>query len=255
MICQVYNCRKVSFVREHLLDPTKWKEPRLIFVNSMSDLFHESLEFELIHQIVDVIQECPQHVFQVLTKRAKRMLEFCREREAMCQRIRAAGPLDDTPEEKESVKSFRWPLPNVWLGVSVESPKYKDRIDILRETPATVRMLSLEPLLEDLGQIDLRQIHWMIVGGESGPHARPMDPAWARSIRDQCQAAGVPFFYKQWGEWAPLDQTSATRSSRREVKRLESGAEVFKLGKHATGRMLDGREWSEYPKASEVAGG
>ncbi len=180
-----------------------------------------------------------------------------------------------------------WPLPNLWLGVSAEDqPRADERIPLLRQTPAAVRWVSGEPLL---GAIDFRSwlnltccnghlqpsreqvsceiddcceafnrdplLHWIVAGGESGPGARPMQPNWARSLRDQCQAAGVPFFFKQWGEWAPLNQTKAERSSRRMLHRFENGAEVFKLGKAIAGRLLDGKEWSEYPKVAEAVNG
>jgi protein gp37 len=257
----------VRMAKDHLLDPHRWREPQMIFVNSMSDLFHESLSDEAINQIFDVMQSCPQHVFQVLTKRPQRMLYFCKQRVQLCDRMRDQVSDDDTDGEKEVGKSFRWPLPNVWMGVSCENQQCADeRIPLLLQTPAAVRWLSIEPLI---GHIDLigkdeqgsclhpyendPRIDWVVVGGESGPGARPMDPQWARYIRDCCVDAKVPFFFKQWGEWAPLDQTSAKSSSRRELKRLESGVEVFKLGKHATGRTLDGREWSEYPSTQQSA--
>ena len=131
------------------------------------------------------------------------------------------------------------------MGVSVEDRARLARVDDLRATPAALRFLSLEPLLEDLGQIDLRGIDWVIVGGESGPRARPMHPDWARSLRDQCAAAGVPFFFKQWGEWQPCDWPPAHAEC---AKERWSTARGSRVGKKAAGRLLDGREWNEYPQ-------
>lgn len=162
-----------------------------------------------------------------------------------------------------------WPLPNLWLGTSAENQKYTDeRIPLLLQTPAVVRWVSAEPLLSDIKflpswiagydyrgglKVTAPRIDWLVVGGESGSDARPMHPDWARSLRDQCQAAGVPFFYKQWGEWAPLDQTKAERSSRKTVHCFDGGQVVHKLGKGTAGRLLDGKEYSEYPKIAEAA--
>jgi len=170
--------------------PLRWKKPQTIFVNSMSDLFHEDVPVEYIHRVFDVMRRASWHRFQVLTKRAERLAE-----------------LDPT---------LRWAA-NIWMGVSVESDKYRSRIDGLRSTSAKLRFLSLEPLLGPLHGLDLRGIHWVIVGGESGPRARPMDPEWAKNVRDQCRRAKVPFFFKQWGG----------------------------KNKKATGRTLDGRTWDE----------
>lgn len=173
--------------------PLKWKQPRRIFVNSMSDLFHESVPEAYIHQVFDVMLHAPQHRFQLLTKRSLRLVE-------LDQRL-------------------VWP-PNVWMGVSVETRDYLHRIDDLRAVGAVCRFLSLEPLLGPLHDMDLSRISWVIAGGESGPGARPMDPEWVRSIRDQCLRAGVSFFFKQWG---------GTRK------------------KH-NGRVLDGRTWDMMPE-------
>ncbi|HZV54446.1 MAG TPA: phage Gp37/Gp68 family protein [Rhodocyclaceae bacterium] len=152
--------------------PRRWKKGRLIFVNSMSDLFHERVPFEFIKAVFDVMRDTPHHTYQVLTKRAERLEEL-------------------------STK-LRWPE-NVWMGVSVESAPYAYRIDHLRRTKAKTKFLSLEPLLGPLDDLDLKEIDWTIAGGESGPGARPMQKDWVRSIRDQCIEAGVPFHFKQWG--------------------------------------------------------
>ena len=176
----------LRLVPEKLDEPLRKKNPRAYFVNSMSDLHQDGVPFDFIVKTYDVMHACKRHIFMVLTKRAENM-------RADIQKMEDAG-FDN---------AYTWePLgpPNVWLGVSVEDRKYGlPRIDILRETPAAVRFLSVEPLLEDLGPIDLLGIHWVIVGGESGPGARPMPIEWVRSIRDQCAEQGVPFFFKQWG--------------------------------------------------------
>ncbi len=172
--------------------PLLWKTPKTIFVNSMSDLFHQSVPLEYIQRVFDVMRRAHLHRFQVLTKRSDRL--------------------------EELAPQLPWE-PNIWMGVSVESDHYRGRIDELRQTGAKTRFLSLEPLLGPLHELDLRGIHWVIVGGESGPGARPMDPAWARDLRDQCRRAKVPFFFKQWGG----------------------------TNKKRAGRVLDGRTWDEMP--------
>ena len=156
-----------------LLDlPLTWKKSSMVFVNSMSDLFHESIPAEFIHQVFDVMVKADWHIFQVLTKRSQRVLELASE--------------------------LPW-RPNIWIGVSVETARYYGRIEHLRQVPANIRFLSCEPLLGPLDNLPLDGIHWVIVGGESGPGARPMKKEWVLSIRDQCLKAGVRFFFKQWG--------------------------------------------------------
>ncbi|MDX2053612.1 MAG: phage Gp37/Gp68 family protein [Polyangiaceae bacterium] len=177
--------------------PKRWRRGRLVFVNSMSDLFHEDVPTEYIELVFAVMRDCPQHRFQVLTKRPERLAEL-------------AGRLH--------------PTPNVWLGVSVENAKYTSRIDHLRRVPAKVRFLSIEPLLGPVGTLKLEGIHWVIVGGESGHGARPMDAAWVRDIREQCLASRVPFFFKQWGG----------------------------VMKSKNGRMLDDRTWDEMPRVASA---
>jgi protein gp37 len=180
-------------LQPHMLErPIEWKKPQTIFVNSMSDLFHDDVPLDYIEKVFDVMMRAHWHRFQVLTKRAKRVAEL-------------------NPK-------LVWPA-NVWMGVSVEDERVIDRIDYLRQTGAGLRFLSLEPLIGPLPSLDLYGINWVIVGGESGPGARPMDADWVRDIRDQCKAAGVLFFFKQWG---------GTK-------------------KKAAGRMLDGRTWDEMP--------
>lgn len=172
--------------------PLEWKRPQTIFVNSMSDLFHAEVPEEFIRRVFDVMRTAHWHRFQVLTKRSERLLQLS--------------------------LSLPWP-PNVWMGVSVETCDYLERIDHLRATGAQVKFLSCEPLLGPLPGLDLHGIEWVIVGGESGPGARPMDPRWVIELRDQCQHAGVPFFFKQWGG----------------------------VNKKRQGRLLEGRTWDETP--------
>jgi protein gp37 len=188
---------------ERLDAPYKWRTPRRVFVNSMSDLFGEFVPDDFLANVFQVMRDTPQHTYQVLTKRAARLREWT-----------SGQPWLGTAKAS-----------HIWLGVSVEDRKYGlPRIDELREATAFIRFLSVEPLLERLRYIDLRRIDWVIVGGESGPRARPMDPAWVREIRDQCKDAGVAFFFKQWGG----------------------------VRKHVTGRELDGRTWDEFPKIYRI---
>jgi len=284
-----------------LLAPLRWPKATTIFVNSMSDLFHENVTDEQIDQIFAVMALCPQHTFQILTKREKRMRRYIENASlaldaslgSKISSIAATLPLKD--------RKYQWPLPNVWLGVSVEDQARADeRISWLLGTPAAARFLSCEPLL---GPVSLRRvpfidgdpknardaltgfsymfakgegaradqiiefqtprmpsIDWVIVGGESGPEARPMHPDWARQLRDECVAAGVPFFFKQWGAWAPYPMDGSSR----EWMILDSGGgldlpdhrtpdesggecAVVHLGKAAAGRTLDGQIWDQMP--------
>jgi protein gp37 len=193
----------LRLVPEKLFTPLLWQKPRRVFVNSMSDLFHQDVPDDYILKVAKVMQAADWHTFQVLTKRSERMSEMLQ------------GPLQ-----------FAAGCPNVWWGVSVENKKHGlPRIDHLRAAPARVRFLSVEPLLEDLGTVDLTGIHWVIAGGESGPGARPMQAEWVRSVRDQCEAAGVLFFFKQWGG----------------VRKGEAG------------RELDGRTYDAQPGAADRA--
>jgi protein gp37 len=180
-------------LQPHMLEhPLLWKQPRRIFVNSMSDLFHDQVPATYITRVFDVMQRAPWHQYQVLTKRSERLLELN--------------------------SLLHW-QPQIWMGVSIENEEYLYRADHLRGTAARVKFLSIEPLLGRLRKLDLRGIDWVIVGGESGPGARPLNPDWVREIRDCCIRAHVPFFFKQWGG-------------------------VFKA---RTGRILDGRTWDEMP--------
>ncbi len=190
----------VTLHEGRLDDPRRRRKPTTYFVNSMSDLFQDEVPFAFVDRVFDTIRACPQHTFQVLTKRAERMAAYAADRA--------------TPR-------------NAWLGVSVEDRRYGvPRIGVLRTIPAAVRFLSVEPLLEDLGALQLDEISWVIVGGESGPRARSMRPEWVRSVRDQCATADVPFFFKQWGA---------------------HGSDGVKRTKKSNGRQLDGQTWDALP--------
>lgn len=192
---------ELNLLPSRLEDPVQRKKPTTYFVNSMSDLFHEGVPVSYVERVLEVIQRTPKHTYQILTKRAERMASFFQRR--------------DVP-------------PNAWLGVSVEDRRYGvTRIEHLRSIRARVRFLSAEPLLEDLGSLNLEDIHWVIVGGESGSKARPMKPQWASSIRNQCEKQGVAFFFKQWGGW---------------------GADGKRRSKTKNGRELEGRVWDEQPR-------
>ncbi len=204
--------------------PLKWKEPRRIFTCSWSDWLIEEAD-PWRDEAYEIIRRTPHHTYQILTKRINR----------------AEGRIPIPP------------LPNVWLGVSVESRATKDRIDRLRDTPAALRFLSIEPLLEDVGVLNLDGIDWVICGGESGPGARPMRSEWARDVRDQCIDAGVAFFFKQWGEYGPSYYRSAYApvSSREPRSAYPWGGGVYspRVGKKAAGHLLDGKEWRQFPEA------
>jgi len=184
---------KVTLHHHALEIPLRWKKPRTIFVNSMSDLFHKNIPFDFILKVFDVMSRASHHRFQILTKRSGRLLELS--------------------------SRLIWPE-NVWMGVTVENADCGFRIDDLRQTPAVIKFISFEPLLGPIPDIDLEGIDWVIVGGESGPNARPMRPQWAIDIRDQCLDADVPFFFKQWGG----------------------------INKKKNGRKLDGRMWNQIPR-------
>lgn len=292
-----------------LLEPLKWKpvldyvedggdqgadinhyRPRRIFVNSMSDLFHENVTPAQIAKVFAVMALSDGHIFQILTKRPVQMHGLLT---LKAFRLLVADWIDDLAEKiwcamgtwSDLVRvGNNWPLPNVWLGVSAENQATADeRIPLLLQTPAAKRFVSCEPLLgpvslrwknsTDFGtpcprhkfpvpcadgtvitdEYDgLRELDWVICGGESGPGARPMHPDWARSLRDQCRAAGVPFFFKQWGEWWPNDQGyfRGSPESGYQCAYDEPGQEFTRLGKKSAGALLDGREWKEFPEVS-----
>lgn len=236
---------KVTLRPEKLVQPPKWMRPRRILVNSMSDLFHPEVPFDFIDRVFKIMELSHQHTFMILTKRPERMREYM-----------SWYKCCTTPFLQEG-EQYDWkPLPNVWLGVSVENQQAADeRIPLLLETPAAVRFLSCEPLL---GSIDLDNywgdpssgIDWVIAGGESGSKARPVHPWWVQELRDQCRDAGVPFFFKQWGEWK---ETHALRCNEPGIKgkpwfNFDPDTSVCRIGKQAAGRELDGRTWDEFPE-------
>jgi protein gp37 len=246
---------QVRFNEEWLRQPLQWRRPRKIFVCAHGDLFHESVPDEWIDRVFGVMAVAKHHTFQVLTKRAGRMRDYVAGLGNAFPRLERGARLVGYTLNFEGLPMVRFPLPNVWLGVSVEDQAAADaRIPLLLQTPAAVRWISAEPLLGavDLpglffygverngGVVPLRekghpQLDWVVVGGESGTNARPMHRAWARSLRDQCAAAGVPFLFKQWGEWAP-----AANPNRIDFERV---------GKRAAGRLLDGVQHDGYPEA------
>lgn len=189
-----------NLLPDRLEQPLHIKKPTKFFVNSMSDLFHENMPHEYLDSIFEIIKQTPWHTYQILTKREKIMFEYLKEK--------------DLPK-------------NVWLGVTVESKATKNRIDYLRRINAKIRFLSMEPLLDDVGELDLSNIHWVIVGGESGVSARPMKSKWALKIKYQCDEQNAAFFFKQWGAW---------------------GADGIKRSKKVNGRKLDGKIYNEYPE-------
>lgn len=247
---------------EMLLAPFGWKKPRKIFVCSMTDAFAEFVKDEWLDRMFAVMALCPQHTFQVLTKRAERMMEYCGGLRigAWRKAIRAGYP-------KREPSLITDPLPNLWLGVSCERQReWDERTEYLRNTPCAVRFVSAEPLLGSIvGSPDTMQsLDWLIVGGESGPNARPMHPDWARSLRDQCQAVGMAFFFKQWGEWQ-IDTRGGVMpdTGERETWIGKNGKtynpsapygqecwSMMRVGKKAAGRLLDGRTWDEFPEVS-----
>lgn len=261
----------VTMHQDSVLEPIlKWpRRGQIAFLDSMSDVFHARVATDFQGQLFATMALTPQHTYQILTKRPQRMRALLADRgrvqEAMMNALwdlRRHGP--DMPALNVSLLMHRtggqcpWPLPNVWLGTSIESDEYTSRADDLRETPAAVRFLSLEPLLGPLPSLDLGDIDWVITGGESGPGARPMDPQWARTIRDQCRANGVAFLHKQNGEWAPtgryswgtLDGPQVYGSATQDSPHGFVLHEILRrVGKKAAGRELDGRTWDEFPGA------
>ena len=235
----------ISIDEKMIEQPLHWRKPRRAFVENQSDLFGEWVPDALIDRVFAVMALTPHITYQVLTKRAERMFEYWND-ETLIDRLECAT--HERMDEHEELNTYLhpWPLPNVWLGVSVEDRNRKDRIDWLRKTPAAIRFLSCEPLLEDLGTLDLTGIHQVIVGGESGPGARPMHPDWARSIRDQCVAANVAFFFKQNGEYASVSEVAGPG----EHHYFPDGATVRRVGKKAAGDLLDGVQWHQFPEAT-----
>lgn len=286
---------QVNLLDDRLALPLTWTRPRKIFVNAQSDLFHDDVPDEFIARVFAVMVAAPQHTFQILTKRHGRM------RSLLSRGTLGTEGFPDMVEEAMAEFTHasldEWPLPNVWLGVSVENQQWADiRIPALLDTPAAIRWISAEPLLgpvhlrAEWTEIELKafgsngaelfpRIDWVVVGGESGTKARPMHPQWARSLREQCTEAAVPFLFKQWGEWAPAhwhgeggathaftggayydDQHQVVEhfmkldhqpTSIERSPQTPGGAQgMIRPGKKAAGRELDGRTWDQYPEVS-----
>jgi len=279
---------QIKFVPELLDQPVRWTKPRRIFVNSMSDLFHENVAEDVIQRIFAIMAVASQHTFQVLTKRAERMRDVLSGKDLRWI-LEGVSSLTQEGVIDRGSYELTWPLPNVWLGVSIEDQAAaNERIAHLLETPASVRWLSMEPLL---GPVDLETIQlpsgevfnafygwhtagaydrvsgvdWVVVGGESGPQARPMHPQWARNLRDQCEASSVPFLFKQWGEWTPGENVEWAEGLAKTARRFGndwlfsteslSGADghvddepdLYWVGKQSAGRRLDGNLYDGYP--------
>ncbi|MFE1949970.1 DUF5131 family protein [Streptomyces sp. NPDC059524] len=260
-------------------DPLKWRKPARVFVNSMSDLFHDEVDQAWIADIFAVMAAAHRHTFQLLTKRHARMRHLLND-PAFVNEVRTRALSKGLPPDQ-----WAWPLPSLWLGVSVENQQWANiRIPALLRTPAAIRFLSCEPLL---GPVNLKQavrtmgserghgltasyvhasdcchkyhgIDWVIVGGESGRKARPMDPTWAQSLRDQCAEANVPFFFKQWGEYAPTGYLVIGGTSRGvllvgdPVDDMGHRVEIARIGKKNAGRQLDGRTHDAFPEPAHA---
>jgi protein gp37 len=277
---------KVRLIEDAVNAPLHWRTPRRVFVNSMADLFHEKVPDQWIDRIFAVMAMRSRHTFQVLTKRPDRMRAYMEKallagvpspsgESFNIQRIGGAIWMV-APQVRTKLKNS-WPIPNVWLGVSVEDQAAaNERIPLLLHTPAAVRFVSYEPALGPVDFTAIRRtggdgiirpcnacvlLDWIICGGESGPGARPMHPDWARVVRNQCAAAGVPFFFKQWGEWLHVSQmehafTKAQMDSL-SLKTVcrDSGRDdlYFRVGKRRAGRLLDGRKYDEFPTPHPIA--
>jgi protein gp37 len=291
--CYARPFEAVRCLDERLMMPLRWREPQRVFVNSMSDLFHPAVPFEFLDRVFAVMALSRQHTFMILTKRPERMLEYVSRLWTVGWKRRLMLALPEHLQAHPSLSTCRNPINNVWLGVTAENQEQADaRIPVLLDTPAAKRFVSVEPML---GPVDLNRIggdalgpwpalaevlsiggyerpalDWIICGGETGPNARPMHPDWARSLRDQCAAAGAPFFFKQWGEWAKgradiqrapcvviypdgrscEDTFEAVRA---EADRsgiphdYESAVIMSRIGSRRAGRLLDGREHNEIP--------
>lgn len=266
--------KNVTCHDDRLLQPLRWRKPYMVFVNSMSDIFHEAVPFEFVRKVFGVMAVCQDHTFQILTKRPERMADFFKWMNDTDPDFQN-DPADEIYNlcieagiETGCGSAFvtdEWPLKNVWLGVSVEDQKAADeRIPILRDVPAAVRFISCEPMLGPIDLINLCDgkidafnpgVQWVICGGESGPGARPMHPDWARSLRNQCANAGVPFFFKQWGEWYPLGDriTNGTKYRLAKSATLDGGkkgyTEMYRVGKKRAGRVLDDVMHNQFPNA------
>ena len=269
---------KVTLHPDRLEEPMRWRKPSMVFVCSMGDLFHDDVPFDFIDRVFKRINGSPQHDFLILTKRTERMREyFARSMKFLCAACQGTGCsycLDHGYQNWEMK-----PYSNVWLGVTAENQEMADkRIPILLQIPAAVRFVSVEPMLgpvdllsEDylggcinceicldspekcINRVNNLKLDWVICGGETGPDARPMHPDWVRGLRDQCQSAGVPFFFKQWGEYIHASQTpdNMTNYDPEYFYDREWPPGFARVGKKIAGRLLDGCEWNEMPKVAQ----
>lgn len=266
---------EVRFNEQWLDQPLRWKARRMVFPIAHGDLFHENVPVEWIDKVFAVAARARWHTYQFLTKRSQRMLDYIIDPKTHARILAAAGRIPGC-----AMEAMQWPLPHVWLGVSAgDQPRFDRRVPPLISMPWPLRWLSLEPLI---GAIDAcyelsAGINWVVVGGESGPRARPMHPDWARSLRDQCVAARVPYFFKQHGAWLEVDGDKPTRTIDSEhpvyvderdrcdgfisldghfIRSMNDSREdvayrgLVRVGKKAAGRVLDGREWNEFPEAA-----
>lgn len=275
---------QVRFNQEWLDQPLKWRKPRMIFVCAHGDLFHENIPDEWIARVFAVMRSAPQHTFQVLTKRPERMWSWLNQCAQWDGWITHNGQPVEKAYNGDGIivaDANNWPLKNVWLGVSVEDQKQvAKRIKPLLMSPASVRFISAEPLLSEInlkhiqtysyassedvlnaftgimqsyrhdggGMSELPgKIHWVIAGGESGDNARPMNPRWARDLRDQCQTSGIAFFFKQWGNWVEYAGRGQADYKRNPIVDV-GGTPMMRVAKKEAGRLLDGREWNEIPE-------
>jgi protein gp37 len=271
-------------VSERLVEPLRWRKSRMVFVCSMGDLFHESVPDGWVYEAFGIMALARQHIFQVLTKRPRRMQEYLASFKGRVDIVAAANCINDNLKLGVSTEAIQWPLPNVWLGVTAENQRCADeRIPLLLQTPAAVHFVSCEPLLgpidfkwrtdskpcshpgclshtshacEGCGRIGGRVgIGWVVAGFESGPQARPGHSDWARKLRDDCQAAGVPFFWKQNGEWEHSSECVGSHTIKCRRHYWADGTYSARVGRKRAGRLLDGREWNEMPTPRFVMGG
>lgn len=264
---------KIMLVEKELETPLKWKTPQRIFVNSVSDLFHEGVPFDYIERVFETMvhPDGVKHTYQILTKRPERALAFFH---YFAKKL--ADFNDGEPDE-----DWLWRQPHIWIGTSVEDQKTAvERIPFLTQIPAAIRFLSCEPLLGPLDLEDLawevpgpewsgnnKLVDWIIAGGESGPGSRPAHPDWFRSLRDQCQEASIQFFFKQWGNWLPCEKIPNSfkwksqdgnredfigRDAEKEGWQFFNGVRIKNVGKKAAGRLLDGQTWDEFPLAEAL---
>jgi protein gp37 len=264
----------VTLHPERLEAPMHWKKPQFVFVCNMGDLFHEYVPFEFIDKVFAVMALCPQHTFAVLTKRVEKMARYIQRLANHCTPLEEYARSIGRTFQFQGMPLLPWPLPNVGLMTTVENQKYADeRISVLLGIPAAWHGVSYEPSLGPIvfTEEQLKKLSWCVCGGESGPHARPMNPQWARDTRDQCKAAGVSFWFKSWGEWSP--NFSKHKGNVKEVAICQNGEcsaplgwskngwhlecsskhpILKRIGKRAAGRLLDGVEWLQRPERSEV---